>query len=155
MAKKKTTKKRAKKPRKRKPQAEPKPYFIGISDPAELRKHILEPTREVIQFLQSYEDFQRTKEEKTQTIIQLKEDLKAIKTQINKLRRFLPKSKLKIERPPEKIKEEIKKEKKLLPKKPAPKEEPLPPKPTGPPSELETLEKELGAIEKKLGTLSE
>lgn len=135
MAKKKTK-------RSKKPKAKSEPYFIGISDPVELRRHILEPTREVIQFLQSYEQFQRTKEEKTFLISQLKDDLKAIKAEVNKLRKFIPKSKLKTEKTP-KAKEEVKKE-----RKPSAKTKSIPP-------ELASLEKELGEIEMKLGTLSE
>lgn len=131
--------------KKRKPEAGPKPYFIGINNPVELRKHILEPTREVIQFLQNYEQFQKTKEEKTHALLQLKDNLKAIKTEVNKLKRLLPKSKLKIEKPSKKPKEELKEEQKL----------PAKPEPPPIPAELAALEKELGEIEEKLGTLSD
>lgn len=129
------------------------PYFIGLSDPVELRRHILEPTREVIQFLQSYEQFKKTKEEKTQAILQLKEDLRLIKIEINKLRKLLPKSKIKAEKTYRKIEKEIVKEQKA-PKKievaPLPETRPRPL-----PSELDALEKELSDIERKLGRLSE
>lgn len=145
MVKKRVSKKRAKRPKK--PQAKPEPYFIGIGDPVELRKQILEPTREVIQFLQSYEQFQKTKEEKAHVILQLQDDLKAIKTGVNKLKRLLPKSKLKtIKTKKPSTRKEIKEEKKFSPAKP---------KPVSVPPELVSLEKELGEIEKKLGTLSE
>ncbi len=143
----KKTKKRVKKAKKK---TETQTYFVGISNPSELRKNLLEPTREVIQFLQSYEDFLKTKEEKTKFIFQLKDDLKAIKTEINKLKRFLPKSKLKAEIH-KKIEEEIKREKRKTFKRTISPKPSLPKKPT----ELETLEKELSAIEEKLGTLSE
>lgn len=135
--------KRTKRRKPKKAKAESEPYFIGINNPVELRKHILEPTREVIQFLQNYEDFQKTKEEKAAAILQLKDDLKAIKTEVNKLKRLLPKSKLKTEKPVKKIKAEVKKEKKVYPK----------PAHSNIPPELVSLERELGEIEKKLGTL--
>lgn len=118
------------------------PFFIGLNDPTELRKHLLEPTREVIQFLQSYEEFQRIKEEKNQAILTLKEDLKMISSEINKLRRFLPKGKLKIAKPSVNLKEETKP---VLVKKVKPKA----------PNDLDRLEKELGEIEDKLGTITE
>lgn len=133
------------------------PYFIGLGDPVELRKNILEPTREVIQFLQSYEEFKKIKEEKTHTILILKDDLKELKLYINKLRRLLPRSKVKAEKTYTRIQKEIKEEcsepkfyqpaSKSVVSKSAPK--PIPQ--THP--ELDSLEKELGDIEKKLGTL--
>jgi len=171
MAKKKTVKKKAtkKKATKKKrsvrktPEQIEEPLFIGIGEPVELRKHILEPTREVIQFLQSYEEFIKIKEEKTDTVLQLKEDLKNIKSSINKLKRLLPRNKIKGEKTHEKIKKEIKKERRYIRKTeeeteeiqpPAPEiSETLPPEPK--PAEVEDLEKELSEIEKKLGTLSE
>jgi len=163
MAKKKTVKKKAtkKKATKKKrsvrktPEQIEEPLFIGIGEPVELRKHILEPTREVIQFLQSYEEFIKIKEEKTDTVLQLKEDLKNIKSSINKLKRLLPRNKIKGEKTHEEIKKErryIRKTEEIQP--PAPEiSETLPPAPK--PAEVEDLEKELSEIEKKLGTLSE
>ncbi len=160
MAKKKTTK-RKRTTSKRKPVAKPKePYFIGLGDPVELRRNVLEPTREVIQFLQSYEEFKKVKEEKTFTIGLLKEDLREIKLTINKLRRLLPRSKLKAERTYGRIKKEIEAEHPELKPKPEPKPEPVPeqepePEPAPPVHpELDSLEKELGEIEKKLSSLS-
>ena len=156
MAKKKTTKKRRTTRKSVSPKKEP--YFIGLGDPVELRRNVLEPTREVIQFLQSYEEFKKVKEEKTFTIGLLKEDLKEIKTTINKLRRLLPRSKLKAERTYGRIKKEIESEHPELKPKPEPKPEPVPepePEPLPPAHpELDSLEKELGEIEKKLGSLS-
>lgn len=143
MAKKKLSKKK-----KRRKEPKEEPYFIGLSDPVELRKHILEPTREVIQFLQSYEQFKKTKQEKTQAILQLKDDLKQIKVGVNTLRRLLPKSKIKAEKAYRKVKEEIKKEQKIP-------ERVEVRKPIAVPTELASLEKELSEIEKKLGTISE
>lgn len=127
------------------------PVYIGLSDPVELRKHILEPTREVIQFLQSYEQFKKMKEEKTQAILQLKEDLRGIRASFNQLRRLLPRNKVKAEKTYRKIKKEIKKEQKI-PERAISRAKPAT---VRPPTELEALEKELGEIEKKLGTIPE
>jgi len=115
------------------------PYFIGLNDPIEIRKNLLEPTREVIQFLQSYEQFKKIKEEKTQTILQLKEDFRLIKASINALRRQLPRGKIKLEKPSENIKEEVQKERKKPVKKTL--------------TELDALDQELGNIEQTLGNL--
>lgn len=129
------------------------PYFIGLDNPIELRKNILEPTREVIQFLQSYEEFKKLKEEKTNSIIRLKDDLRLIKASVNRLRKLLPKSKIKVEKEQKKAKEIQKKE--LVEKSSfepiVSKVKTISPKHT---SELNTLEKELGEIESQLGNLS-
>ena len=160
MAKKKTTRKR--KSKRKSAKSQPKssePIFIGLGDPVELRRNILEPTREVIQFLQSYEEFKKVKEEKTHAVDLLKEDLKEIKLTINRLRRLLPRSKIKAEQTYGRIKKEILAEHPELKPKPKPKPEPVlepEPKPEPlPPAhpELDSLERELGEIEKKLGSL--
>jgi len=160
------------------------PIYVGLHNSVELRKHLLEPTREVIQFLQSYEQFLGNKSEKAKFIDQLKEDLKLIKLDISKLRKFLPKNKIKAEKASQRIKEDIKDDVKKHPK-PAVTSAPLSrrtasslpiktssPKKTpsldAPPTkkvtsapprtrshpELDELEKELGDIEEKLGTIS-
>ena len=155
MAKKKPTRRKKRKAASSKSSSTAKdPYFIGLGDPVELRKNILEPTREVIQFLQSYEEFKKVKEEKTFTIGLLKDDLKEIKLYINKLRRLLPRSKIKAEKTYTRIKNEIKEEQEPEPI-PEPKPKPVPePKPLPPAHpELDSLEKELADIERKLGSL--
>ena len=159
MAKKKTTRRKAKKRSAKSKSAEP--IFIGLGDPVELRRNILEPTREVIQFLQSYEEFKKVKDEKTHTVNLLKEDLKEIKLTINRLRRLLPRSKIKAEKTSGRIKKEMgveipepkpKPEPKPEPKsEPKTESEPEPLPPAHP--ELDALERELGEIEKKLGSL--
>ena len=156
MAKKKPTRRKKRKATRASSKSSSKkdPYFIGLGDPVELRKNILEPTREVIQFLQSYEEFKKVKEEKTYTIGLLKDDLKEIKMYVNKLRRLLPRSKIKAERTYTRIKKEIKEEQEPEPVPepiPEPKPEPKPLPPAHP--ELDSLEKELADIEKKLGSL--
>lgn len=150
MAKKKTRTPKKKKPRS--PSLPKEPLFVGLDDPVELRKHILEPTREVIQFLQSYEEFKKTKEEKTQALLQLRGELKNIRTSFNRLRRLFPRNKAKAEKTCQKIKKEIKKERKL-PSASLPEEAPAIPNRKSFP-ELDSLERELGEIEKKLDTLS-
>tara|TARA_Y100000310_G_C20626072_1_gene785957 strand:- start:200 stop:685 length:486 start_codon:yes stop_codon:yes gene_type:complete len=153
MVKKKTTRKR--KVRRKSTSSKSEPIFVGLGDPVELRRNILEPTREVIQFLQSYEEFKKVKEEKTYTIGLLKDDLKEIKATINKLRRLLPRSKIKAERTFGRIKKDFKSEQSEPKPEPSPTPEPKPepkPVPVAHP-ELDSLERELGEIEKKLGSL--
>ncbi len=70
-------------------------YVIQVSDPKMLRKDILEGLREVIIFMQGYDQFRKVQEEKTMLFTQLKNDVKDIQQMIdNKLRLYLPKGKV-------------------------------------------------------------
>jgi len=70
-------------------------YVIQVSDPKMLRKDILEGLREVIIFMQGYDQFRKVQEEKTMLFTQLKTDVRDIQQMIdNKLRLFLPKGKV-------------------------------------------------------------
>jgi hypothetical protein len=89
----KVTKKRAKPVKKR---GEKKPeYMIQLKDPATLRKELLEILREIIIFMQSYEKFKQIQEQKINTFIKLKEDVKELTNLIDKkIRGHFPKGKL-------------------------------------------------------------
>lgn len=70
-------------------------YVVQISDPKMLRKDILEGLREVIIFMQGYDQFKKVQEEKTMLFTQLKNEVKDIHYLIDtKLRLFLPKGKV-------------------------------------------------------------
>ncbi|GEM_PF-991545 len=70
-------------------------YVIQVSDPKMLRKDILEGLREVIIFMQGYDQFRKVQEEKTMLFTQLKTDVRDIQQLIdNKLKLFLPKGKV-------------------------------------------------------------
>ncbi len=70
-------------------------YVIQVGDPKMLRKDILEGLREVIIFMQGYDQFRKVQEEKTMLFTQLKNDVKDIQHLIdNKLRIYLPKGKV-------------------------------------------------------------
>ena len=64
-------------------------YVVQISDPKMLRKDVLEGLREVIIFMQGYDQFKKVQEEKTMLFTQLKNEVKDIHYLIdNKLRLF-------------------------------------------------------------------
>ena len=149
-------------------------FYVGLRDPAEVRRNVLESSREMIQFLQRYEKLKSIRDEKSAAAKQLHTDIKELRTLINKLKKVLPKTKLRI-----KLREEHKfetcpecgtefktlaslqkhvkkrhKKKAKKAKKAAPASKPkkeAKPKPT---TELERLESELSDIESKLGKLS-
>ena len=71
-------------------------FMIQVGDPKKIRKDLLESLRDVIIFMQGNETFKKIQEEKVNTISDLREDIKEINSLLNtKLRKFLPKGKLK------------------------------------------------------------
>lgn len=139
--------------KKRKSHQEPAPqgkYHIGIQNPIELRRDILEPTREMVQFLQSYEQFKIVMEQKKELLVQLRQQVKGIKSQVYQLRALLPRTKTEAESTYAKIKKEMQEEQRIVKPKvvarPAAKPQPAV-------QDLQSLERELSEIESKLETL--
>ena len=109
-------------------------FYVGVKDPIELRKSLLESSRDIIKSLQKHESFKEIREEKTEQIIKLKNVMSDIEKLNKRLKAELPKIELR-------AKEEIsKKYKKIKPSKNI--------------SEIEKLEKELDFIESKLNEIS-
>lgn len=70
-------------------------YMIHLSEPTALRRDVLEALREVILFMQSYEQFLKVQEEKLEAFGQLKLHVKDLNSLVNnKLHMYLPKGKL-------------------------------------------------------------
>jgi len=70
-------------------------YMVQIGDPKMLRKDVLESLREVIIFMQGYEKFRAIQEEKVNTFTQLRGDVRALASLVEKLKRVMPKGKWK------------------------------------------------------------
>lgn len=111
-------------------------FHVGIKDPIELRKNLLESSRDIIKSLQKHERFKAIRERKIEQIIKLKNVMSDIEKLNKRLKAELPKIELRA-----KEKEEIPKKYKKI-------------KPSGNISEVEKLEKELDFIESKLNELS-
>lgn len=92
MAKKKS---RAKKKTKAQPEKK-EIFYVGVQDPVEVRRNVLEVSRDMVQFLQQHQKLTSVRNEKTEAIKHLRQDVSELKTLINKLRRVLPKTKLRI-----------------------------------------------------------
>ena len=141
-------------------------FYVGVKDPIEIRRSILESSKEMLQYLQRAEKFKEVRKEKTEQIVKLKETMNDVHVLVRKLKAHLPKTGLRSKTPKE-IKFEVhkieakekakehKEEEKQKPKKhhhhkkkveaeAAPKEA----------SELEKLEAELGEIENRLTKLT-
>ncbi len=134
-------------------------FYVGLKDPIEIRRSILESSKEIVQYLQRFERFKKIRSEKAEEIAKLRVVMKDITKMVRKLKTSLPKTKLRapIHNHEFKVKkqelvEEIKelkiqnvkgiKEKVSVPKK---KQEV---------SELEKLEAELSEIESRLSNLA-
>ncbi len=118
--------------------------FVVVNSPVEIRKGILESSREMIQSLQRYEKFKMIRADKHHEIAKMRELTKDIVKDIAKLRNMLPK-----DVKPKHVKKPVVKKvvKTPVKKKPVP-----PPKPKRK-TELDKLEDELKDIESKLGSL--
>lgn len=110
-------------------------FFVRVSNPSNLRRNILESSKEIIESLKRYENLKLIRKEKSENISKLKGDVKEIISLISKLKSKLPKVDIKEEK--EAIvpnKKDFKKEAKT--------------------TELEKLESELRNIEGKLDAIS-
>jgi len=126
-------------------------FFVGIRDPVEVRKTLLENTRDVVQILQRFERFKQVREEKAQEVLILKNDIKELNRLVNKLKSSLPKTKIRIKLQQEEA--AAKKQKPVEEKKKVEKKQEVPVKKKEL-SDLEKLERELGDIEGRLSKLS-
>ena len=144
-------------------------FYAGIQDPIEIRKSLLESSKEMLQMLQRHEKFKEVRREKHDNIVLLKSDIKEIQKLFVKLKTSLPLTHLRIMLKQErernakikaqKVKNQAKKDKKkgkkaIVAKVKAVKDEVVKsPMTKRELSELEKLESELSEIESKLGSL--
>ena len=120
-------------------------YFVGLEEPDELRRYLLESARDVVDILKRAERFKSARSEKAKEIEKLKADMNEISKLIGKLRAELPKTKIRVKlHAHEKVIKEIKSGEKK-PEKAIKKKEM---------TELDKLESELNAIEGKLKSIS-
>jgi len=83
-------------------------YMVQVNDPTMLRKDLLESLREVIIFMQGYETFRKIQEEKVNLISVLKTQVKDLNSLVDtKLRKYLPKGKLRLIKKPSPVREEF------------------------------------------------
>lgn len=152
--KKKTVKKAVKKP-------EPKEevFYVGIKEPIELKDSLLESAKDLMQYLERFDELKKIREEKKVQMDHLRNIINDITKDTNKLKRYLPKTKLRIhiheEEKPKKAKKTA--VKKTVPKKkiaPAPRKEAKPEEHEVSDEELAKLEEELSAIEGRLTKLT-
>lgn len=110
-------------------------FYVQISDSATVRKALLGNSKQVIGLLKRFEHLKLIRKKKTEELLKLRKSNKEITVLINKMKRLLPKSEMRIK---------IQREKKtpvMTKEAPVPK------------SELAKLEAELRGIESKINGL--
>lgn len=66
-------------------------YFVGIEQPIEVRRNILESSRSVLKGLQAYEDLAEIRSNKIKITLLFRSQLKDVQSSIRKVRSALPK----------------------------------------------------------------
>jgi len=118
---------------------EESPLFVGITEGDELRRSMLECSKDILESLKEHEKLKNVREEKMNLIRQFKRDIRELSRSINALRTYLPKAKdVGIKSPSTK---KIKKPKMVKVEKPSK-------------TAIERLESELNDIENRLKGLS-
>lgn len=135
-------------------------FYVGIKDPIEIRRSILESSKEIVQLLQDFEKFKELREQKAQLKEMLKKDIHSMSGLIKKLRVVLPKTELRVRLEQEHIipgEEPVEKKSKGKKGKAEKEKAGKAPKkfvePRKAVTELDKLEEELKKIESKLGSL--
>ena len=105
-------------------------FYIGLQQPSEFRKEVLQCSKDVITALKRYENIKEIRREKAETLIKVKSLFDHLTSLSNRLKQLLPKTKL-----PEEKRE----------REPVPEIER--------PTTLDKLEKQLEELEKKLQLL--
>ena len=114
-------------------------FYVGIKDPRELRRALLESTKDVVVFLKTYDNLKSIRLKKFEETQKLKLVVEELSRLMAKLQRELPKTRLRIV-----SEEKARKAKSTAKQKPKPKVSA---------SDVEKLELELKDIEEKLKSL--
>ncbi|MBN2422689.1 hypothetical protein JXB41_05650 [Candidatus Woesearchaeota archaeon] len=69
-------------------------FFVGVTNPLDVRRNVLESSREMIQTLQSYEKIKKIRESKVRRIQQLRTVIRELDLLFSKLKSSLPKTHL-------------------------------------------------------------
>ncbi len=123
-------------------------FFVEVQDHLSLRRGILQSLRDVLDSLQKFHDFHKKKEERARKVANLRAILGKTSKLIWQVKSSLPEIKLR----QEKGKKQKMNAEERQPNQP--KEIKAIPKPPRQKSELDMLEEELAAIEKKLNRLA-
>ncbi len=72
----------------------PNVFFVGISETKDLKRAVMESTRDTLVFLQKYSKFLEIKNQKNEAIDELKKVVREISNMVTKLKNNLPESEI-------------------------------------------------------------
>ena len=72
----------------------PSAFFVGLHDTKDLKRALLESTRDTIMFMQKYENILKIRKEKNEAIDHLKKLVKEINKMVSSLKQKLPESEI-------------------------------------------------------------
>jgi hypothetical protein len=72
----------------------PEDYFVGIYDPIDVRRNVLESSKEIVKSIQVFERVESIREEKLKTVREMKKIMAELELLVVKLSERLPKAKL-------------------------------------------------------------
>lgn len=122
-------------------------FYVGVKNPVELRRVILESSKEMVQYMQRAEKFKKTRAEKEEEFAKLKKTMNSVSSMVSKLRTYLPKADIKSGASEyKKAKKDAPSIKNIKVSKQSLKEIPQ--------SEIIKLERELGEIESRIKRMS-
>ena len=67
-------------------------FFVGIYDPLDIRRNILESSKELIKSLEAYERLEKIRESKLRYFAQMRKTMKELELLASKLKERMPKS---------------------------------------------------------------
>ena len=113
---------------------QPEVFYVGVSQPTEMRRNVLEAMKDTILVLKTYERISQKRTAKVEKILKLKTVVGEIDLLLNAVKRRLPKTRVRAQTAEDQT--------------PRAKTRTVPRL-----GEIERLEQELGSIEEKLGKL--
>ena len=125
---------------------EEEPLYVGILDPVDLRKDLLNSSKVLITSLRKYETFNTIREGKEAKFAELRKIIREIEILNRRLKQILPKTHLKPKMKEEEPAEPLMPIRKIV-------ERPVMPRIIKEKTRLAELEDELAKVEEKLGTI--
>src|SRR3989338_4352152 len=71
-------------------------FYVGVQDPTEVRRNVLESYRDAVHFLQQHEKLKALRAQKAHALEEERADVRELKTLVLRLKRGMPKTKLRV-----------------------------------------------------------
>ena len=118
-------------------------FYVGVQNPTDVRRHVLEATREIVLLLRAYESLRTLRMHKAELMDKARKQVKDLHKDIDRMKRTLPKGRGKQEMPSEPAVKKRQPPASIVKTESAAKQK----------NEIDKLEAELSSIESKLHSL--